>query len=99
MLRNLMIRNRDSRRSAFLNFLLMVKDLVNSDYRFGFLAKNCVYSHLDMSRISNFGPKIRNSWTLAQKKCYFLSYVSTGVLVVFVVVAVLVLLLVLVLLT
>ena len=58
MIRNLTIRNRDSRRLIFLNFLLWVKDLVNSDCRFGFYMKNCIYSQLDMSRILNFGQKI-----------------------------------------
>ena len=33
-------RNRDSHRLIFLNFLLRVKELVNSDYRFGFCMKN-----------------------------------------------------------
>ena len=67
MIRNLTIRNRDSRRLFFLNFLLRVKELVNSDCRFGFYVKNCRYSQLGMSRILNFGPKIRNAQTLAQK--------------------------------
>ena len=61
MIRNLMIRNRDSRRLKFLNFRPWVKELVNSDCRFGFLVKNCIYSQLNMSRIPKFGPKIRNS--------------------------------------
>ena len=59
MIRNFTIRNRDSRRLFFLNFLLWVKELVNSDCRFGFLVKNCIYSHLETSRIPKFGPKIR----------------------------------------
>ena len=58
MIRNLTIRNRDSRRLVFLNFLLWVKELVNSDCRFGFLVKNCIYSQLDMSRIPKFDPKM-----------------------------------------
>ncbi len=57
MIRNFTIRNRDSRRLVFLNFLLWVKELVNSDCRFGFLLKNCIYRQLDMSRIRNFGQK------------------------------------------
>ena len=65
--RNFTIRNRDSRRLVFLNFLLWVKELVNSDCRFGFLVKNCIYSQLDMSRIPKLGPKIRSSQSLAQK--------------------------------
>ena len=40
-LKNL-IKNRDSRRSVFLDFLLRVKEFVNSDCRFGFLVKNCI---------------------------------------------------------
>ena len=67
MIRHFTIRNRDSRRLVFLNFLLRVKELVNSDCRFGFLVKNCVYSQLDVLRILEFGQKIRNSKTLAQK--------------------------------
>ena len=39
MIRNLTIRHRDSRRLVFLNFLLRLKELVNSDCRFGFLVK------------------------------------------------------------
>ena len=66
-IRNFTIRNRDSRWLFFLNFLLWVKELVNSDCRSGFLVKNCIYSQLDMSRIPKIGPKIRNSQTLAQK--------------------------------
>ena len=58
MIRNLTIRNRDSRRLVFLNFLLRVKDLVNSDCRFGFLVKNCIYSQLDMSRIPKYAQKL-----------------------------------------
>ena len=53
--------------TVFLHFLLWVKELVKSDFRFGFLVKNCIYSHLGMSRIENFDPKIRNSQTLATK--------------------------------
>ena len=64
IIRNFTIRNRDSRRLVFLNFLLRVKDLVNSDCRFGFLVKNCIYSQLEMSRILNSEPKIRNFQTL-----------------------------------
>ena len=67
MIRNVTIRNRDSHRSIFLNFLLRVKDLVNSDCRFGFLVKNCIYSRLEMSRILNSEPKIRNFQTLVPK--------------------------------
>ena len=58
IIRNFTIRNRDSRRLVFLNFLLWVKELVNSDCRFGFLVKNCIYSQLDMSRIPKFGQKM-----------------------------------------
>ena len=67
MIRNLTIRNRDSHRLVFLNFLLWVKELVNSDCRFGFLMKNYIYSQLGMSRIPKFDQKIRNSQTLAPK--------------------------------
>ena len=67
MIRNITIRNRDSRRLFFLNFLLRVKDLVNSDCRFGFLVKNCIYSRLEMFRIVNSEPKIRNFQTLVPK--------------------------------
>ena len=67
MIRNITIRNRDSRRLVFLNFLLRVKELVNSDCRFGFYMKNCIYSQLDMSRILNFDEEIRNVKTFAQK--------------------------------
>ena len=67
IIRNFTIRNRDSRRLVFLNFLLRVKDLVNSDCRFGFLVKNCIYSQLEMSRILNSEPKIRNFQTLVPK--------------------------------
>ena len=71
-MRNFTIRNRDSRRLVFLNFLLRVKDLVNSDCRFGFLVKNCKYSKLEMSRILNSEPKIKNVQTLVPKNA--LSY-------------------------
>ena len=67
MIRNLTIRNRDPRRLVFLNFLLRVKELVDSDCRFGFCMKNCIYGQLDMSRILDFDPKIRNVQTLAPK--------------------------------
>ena len=77
MIRNLTIRNRDSHRLVFLNFLLWVKELVNSDCRFGFLVKNLIYSQLEMSRISKFDRKIRNSLDSGTEKCNFLSYVST----------------------
>ena len=66
-MRNLTIRNRDSRRLISLNFLLRVKELVDSDCRFGFYMKNCTYSQLEISRIPNFSPKIRNSQTLGLK--------------------------------
>ena len=64
IIRNCTIRNRDSRRLVFLNFLLRVKESVNSDCRFGFLVKNCIYGQLDMSRVQKNGPKIRKSETL-----------------------------------
>ena len=67
MIRNLTIRNRDSRRLFFLKFLLRAKELVNSDCRFGFLVKNCIYSQLDMSRILKFGQQIISSKALAPK--------------------------------
>ena len=57
MIRNLTIRNRDSHRSRFVNFLFMVKELVDSDRRFGFCMKNCIYGQLEMSRIPNFDDK------------------------------------------
>ena len=66
-MRNLTIRNRDSHRSIFLNFLLRVKELLNSDRRFGFCMKNCIYGQLEMSRILNFVRKIRNAQTLVPK--------------------------------
>ena len=34
---------------VFLNFLFLVKELVNSDCRFGFLVKNCIYRLMDRS--------------------------------------------------
>ena len=71
MIRNLTIRNRDSRRLIFLNFPLRVKELVNSDCRFGFLVKNSIYSQLDMSRILEFDQKIRNVKTLAPKNTIY----------------------------
>ena len=67
IIRNLTIRNRDSHRLIFLSCFLRVKELVNSDYRFGFCMKNCIYSKLEMSRILNCEPKIRNVQTLAPK--------------------------------
>ena len=39
MIRNLTIRNRDSSRLVLLNFVLRVKELVDSDCRFGFCMK------------------------------------------------------------
>ena len=65
--RNFRRRNRDSRRRVFLKFLCRVKELVNSDCRFGFLVKSCIYSQLDTSRIQKFDPKIRNFQTLGPK--------------------------------
>ena len=67
IIRNFTIRNRDPHRSILLNFLLRVKDLVNSDCRFGFLVKICIYSRLEMCRILNSEPKIRNFKTLVPK--------------------------------
>ena len=67
MIRNLTIRNRDSRRLVFLKFLLRVKELVNSDCRFGFLVKNLIYSQLKTSRILDSDPKIGNFHTLGSK--------------------------------
>ena len=49
-----------------LFFLLALKSTF-VDLSFGFLANNCIYSQLDMSRIRKFGEKIRNSQTLAPK--------------------------------
>ena len=46
--------------SLFLNSLLRVKKLVNSDCRFGFCMKNCIYSQLEMARALDFEPQIRN---------------------------------------
>ena len=37
------IRNRDSSRSCFVTFPARVKELVNSDSRFGFCIKNNIY--------------------------------------------------------
>ena len=51
----------------FLNFLLRVKESVNSDCRFGLCMKNCVYSQLEMSRVIDFDPTIRNVQTLVPK--------------------------------
>ena len=65
--RNFMIRNRDSHRLIFLIFLLRVKELVNSDCRFGFCMKNWLHSQLEMSRVLDFDPKIRNVQTLVPK--------------------------------
>ena len=68
IIRNITIRNRDPRRLIFLNFLHRVKELVNSDCRFGFCMNNCIYSQLEWSRILEFGPTITNSQTLVPKK-------------------------------
>ena len=76
MMRNFTIRNRDSRGLVFLNFLLRVKEFVNSDSRFGFLVKNCMYGQLDTSRIRNFGQKHMKFPDSRTEKCHFLSYVS-----------------------
>ena len=73
------MRNRDSHRSIFLDFLLRVKKLINSDRRFGFCMKNCIYGQLEMSRILDFDPRIGNVQTLVPKNAKFLSYVSTVV--------------------
>ena len=67
MISNLTIRNRDSHGFIFLNFLLRVKELLNSDRRFGFCMKNCIYSQLEMSRILDFDSKIRIVQTLVSK--------------------------------
>ena len=67
MIRNLTIRNRDSRRLVFLNFLLRVKELVNSDCRFGFCMKNYIYSQLEMSRVLDVDLKIIHVQTLVAK--------------------------------
>ena len=67
IIRNFTIRNRDSHRLIFLNFLLRVKELVNSDCRFGFCMKNCIYSQLEMPRVLDFDPKLRNVQTLVPK--------------------------------
>jgi len=64
MIGNLTIRNRDSSRLIFLNFLLRVKELANSDGRFGFCMKNCIYSKLEWFRILKFAPKTRIVQTL-----------------------------------
>ena len=64
MIRNVTIRNRDSHRLIFLNFLLRVKELVTSDCRFEFCMKNCIYSKLEMFRILEFDPTMRNAQTL-----------------------------------
>jgi len=44
-----------------------VKELVNSDCKFGFCMKTCIYSQLEWSRILKFGPIRRKSQTLAPK--------------------------------
>ena len=44
--------------SVFLNFLLWVKELVDSDCTFGFLMTSCRYGQLDMSTLSKFDPNI-----------------------------------------
>ncbi len=64
MIRNFTIRNPDSHRFVFLNFLLRVKKLVNSEFRLALCMKNCIYGQLEMSRILDFDPKIRNVQTL-----------------------------------
>ena len=53
----LLVRNSDSRRLVFLNFLLWVKELVNSDCRFGFLVKNCIYDQLERAGDQNLNQK------------------------------------------
>ena len=81
MIRNLTIRNRDSRRLVFPNFLLRVKELVNSDCRFGFLVKKPFRMLRLSSRLDHvernfgngnflqiFGKNIRNSDSL-RKPC------------------------------
>ena len=67
MIIDLTIRNRDSHRLILLNFLLRVKELVNSDCRFGFCMKNCIDGQLEMSRVLDFDPKLRNIQTLVPK--------------------------------
>ena len=60
----------------FLIFLLRVKELLNSDRRFGFCMKNCIYGQLEMSRILNLGNKNKKCPDSSTDKCNFLSYVS-----------------------
>ena len=57
-------KTRDSRGLAFLNFLLRVKESLNSDRGFGFCMKNSICSQLEWSRIPKSAPKIRNFQTL-----------------------------------
>ena len=64
MIRNLVIRNRDSRRPLFLNFPARVKELVNTDCRFGFCMKNYIYSQLD------FDTRIRHVQSLVRKNVF-----------------------------
>ena len=51
------IGNRDSHRLFFLIFLLRVKEFINYDCRFGVCMKNCMYSHVGMSRIPTFNTR------------------------------------------
>ena len=67
ILRVFTIRKRDSHRLTVLNFIVRVKELVNSDCRFGFCMNNCIYSQLEMSRVLDFDAKITNVQTLVPK--------------------------------
>ena len=48
----------------FLFFGLWTAELLNFDLKIGFLIKNCIYGQLEMSRILDSDPKIRNFQTL-----------------------------------
>jgi len=49
---------------VFFHFLIRVKELVNSDCRFGFYAKTCVCSQLDMSGIQKFDPRVQTGTSI-----------------------------------
>ena len=51
----------------FLCFGLWTAELLNFNLKIGFLIKNCIYGQLEMSRILNSDPKIRNVQTLVLK--------------------------------
>jgi hypothetical protein len=62
------MRNRDSQGLVSLNALLRMQELVNSHCRCGFCMNKCIYSKLEMSRILNCDPEIRNFQILVAQK-------------------------------